>query len=337
MVVALLCCALAGPAAAEEPEPCPRPLAVVASVVPGVLLHGSGHWVAGDKKTAKRLLTWQGIGMGLAALGGITIGVTGGAEEAMPGLVLLVPGGGLVVASWLADIYGAAVGSRIGGKAERDPPRVDVELGYAYAHDPQFAYSHLATMGATARLDRVRVGGTALYGEGLWRARGEAAFRVIDELGVMVAGSDQRYDDDRFASSTIEAALEGRYELARIAPSLDGSFVTGQVGFGAERIRYDVPGMPVDWTSLFLGRFSFGIHLGDGGARHAEVEAYYDHRRDQLTGGLLLPSGANGFVGHLGVIATGYRGRWGLTGGVDVGSAWVARLGLKVRFAGVME
>lgn len=298
--------------------------------MPGVLLHGAGHWVAGEKKMAKRLLTWQGIGMGLAAIGGITIGVTGGADEAMPGLVLLVPGGGLIVLSWLADIYGAAVGSRIEGEPEEAPPRIEAELGYAYVHDPQFAYSHLATFGVEGRAGRVRIGGTGLLGEGMWRLRGVAALRVIDELEVFVAAVDQEYRDDNFSVSTLEAGVDGRYDLARIGDTLDGSFVTGQLGFAAEQVRYDVPGMPRDWSSLFLGRFSYGIYLGDGAG---EVEVYYDHRRDQLTGGLLLPSGANGFVGHLGATATGYRGRWGVTGGFDVGTAWVARLGVRFRFS----
>ena len=306
---------------------------MTASVVPGVLLHGAGHWVAGDKKMGKRLLALQGIGMGLAALGGLSIGVSGGSEKTMPGIFLLMPGGGLVVLSWLADIYGTAGGARIHGKPDQGGYDMDVALGYAYVHDPQFAFSHLATMDAEARIRRSRTRFETMFGEGLWRGRFEGAVRVHDGVDVMVAAADHRYRDDGFAATTLELAAEGRYELARIGAPLAGSFVTGQLGFGGERTRYDVPGMPVDWSTLFLGRFSFGVHLGDGGERHAEAEIYYDHRRDQLTGGLLVPSGANGFVGHVGVDATGYRGKWGLTGGVDVGSSWVVHLGLKYRFA----
>jgi hypothetical protein len=306
--------------------------------VPGVLLHGSGHWVAGDKKMAKRLLVLQGIGMGLAAVGGLTIGVTGGSDESMPGLFLLLPGGGLVVLSWLADIYGTAGGPRIHGKPDQGAYDMDVELGYAYVHDPQFAFSHLATLGASARIRRARTRFETMFGEGLWRGRVEGAVRVVDGVGLMLAAADHRYDADDFAATTLEIAAEGRYDLARIGAPLDGSFVTGQLGFAGERTRYDTPGMPVDWSTVFLGRFSFGVYLGDGGERHGWAEIYYDHRRDQLTGGLLLPSGANGFVGHLGVDATGYRGKWGVTGGIDVGSAWVAHLGLAYRFStGVKE
>jgi len=302
-------------------------------VVPGILVHGAGHWVAGDRRTAKRLLRWQGLGLGLAAVGGIAIGVSGAADEMMPGVVLLMPGGGLFVLSWLADVYGTAGGARIGGRPVRAAPRVEAELGYAYVHDPQFAFSHLATVGGDARLDRFRLGGDGLFGEGMWRARGEAAARLWGPIDVLVAGQEHRYQDDGFAVTTVEAAVEGRYELGRIGDSLAGSYATGQLGFGVERVRYDTGAMAADWSSLFLGRFAYGIYLGDGGARHAWVEAYYDHRRDQLTGGLLLPAGSNGFVGHTGVTATAFRGRWGLTGGFDVGTAWVARLGVRFRWS----
>jgi hypothetical protein len=273
--------------------------------------------------------------MGLAAVGGVAIGVSGGADEMMPGLVVLVPGGGLVVLSWLADLYGAATGARLDGRAA-PPPRIEAEVGYAYVDDPQFAYSHLATVAAEGRIDRVRLAGAGLWGEGMWRARGEAAVRVpdpwTDGLDVVVAGVEHRYQDDGFAVTTIEAAVEARYELGRLGDSLAGSYATGQLGFGFERVRYVVDGMPADWSSLFLGRFAYGMRIGSGW-RRGEAELYYDHRRDQLTGGLLLPSGANGFVGHLGVTGTAYQGRWGLTAGVDVGSAWVARLGVRFQFS----
>ena len=300
--------------------------------MPGVLLHGSGHWVAGEKRTAKRLLTWQGIGMALAAAGGVAIGVSGGADEVMPGLVLLLPGGGLVVLSWLADIYGTAGGARIGGRPAA-PPRVEAEVGYAYVHDPQFAYSHLSTFGAGGRAGRFRAAGAGLFGEGMWRGGGEIGARVWGPLEVVAGATEHRFVDDGFAVTTMEVAVRARYELGRLDERFAGSFATGQLGFGLERTRYDVPGDPADWSSLFLGRFGYGIYLGDGGHRHAEVEVYYDHRRDQLTGGLLLPSGANGFVGHAGVTATAFQGRYGLTGGVDIGSAWVARLGVRFRFS----
>src|SRR5688572_4496313 len=72
-----------------------RGWAVGASILPGVVVHGSGLWVAGDRRGARRLAIAEAIGLGLAALGGLPIGISGGAPETMPGLALVIPGGAL--------------------------------------------------------------------------------------------------------------------------------------------------------------------------------------------------------------------------------------------------
>ena len=63
----------------REPEPGPvrRAVAIGASVVPGVVVHGSGHWVAGRPRAARRLLLLEGIGLGAFLGGGLTLVLTG--------------------------------------------------------------------------------------------------------------------------------------------------------------------------------------------------------------------------------------------------------------------
>src|SRR5689334_22760874 len=47
-----------------------RALAISGSVVPGVLVHGSGSWLAGNSRTGWDLFALQGVGLGLFAAGG---------------------------------------------------------------------------------------------------------------------------------------------------------------------------------------------------------------------------------------------------------------------------
>src|SRR6187402_1498764 len=50
-----------------------RPLAVATAVVPGLVVHGAGHYVLDEKRTARRLLLMEGVGFGLMAVGGLTV------------------------------------------------------------------------------------------------------------------------------------------------------------------------------------------------------------------------------------------------------------------------
>jgi hypothetical protein len=332
LAVLVLAVTLAAPGAARAERS--RAVAVGAAVFPGAVVHGSGHWVAGDRRAARRIAIAELVGLGLAALGGIPIGVSGGAPQTMPGLALVVPGGALLIQSWLADVYGAAGGSRIGGRAGREP-RLELEAGYALIADAQSDTGHLATLAATARVGRATVGASGYAGDGAWSARGEFGLRALgDRLAhadVFVAAAERRFDDDGFRTAVLELFARGRYELERFTPSLGGSFATLELGVGRESLRYNVPDVPADTQSVLVARFGYGLHLGD----HAETELYYDHRRDDLAGALLhdLPHllGSNGFAGHLGLRAAARRGRFGLTAAVEVGSAWVFHLALTTR------
>lgn len=323
---------IAGPARADRD----RALAVGAAIVPGVIVHGSGHWVAGDRPTAKRLALAQLCGLGLAALGGLPIAISGGAPEMMPGLALLVPGGGLFLTSWFADLYGAAGGARLDGTPRTAPARVEIEAGYLVVTDARAGATHAATLAARGWIDRGHVAIAGWAGAGARELGGELGVRVLggrpgrearDSTAVdVVAGAlDRRFDADGIHTTTFTVAARARYDLARIAPSLAGSFTTLELGVGRERLR--LAHAPDDVSGVMLGRFGYGVGIGDV----AEVEVFYDHRHDALAGRLVLDAGVNGFVGHVGLRAAAYRGRWGVTGGVEVGAHWVARLAIAAR------
>jgi hypothetical protein len=329
-----------------EPEPAgwTRATAIAAALVPGALVHGAGHWVAGERQTARRLLVWQALALGAALAGGLPIGISGGAKETMPGVALLVPGGGAFLVGWLADVYGVSGGARIGGRPERAPAPGELTVGWGYVHDAHFP-GHLATAAGEAWLARARITGAGWWGEGTWQARAGAGLRLFggtpgrprddgSRLDLVTGWSKERHRTAGFEVSTLELAAEGRYDLGRIGGTLAGSFASAALGLAGQRVRYHSPEEARDPTSLLIGRIGFGLYLGDGARRRAEAEVYYDHRRDGLVGGLLLPIGSNGFLGHVGAAAVAYRGDWGLAADLELGTAWVAGLGVRRRFGG---
>ncbi len=325
---------LAHPARADQEER-KRALPTAAAIVPGLLLHGSGHYVAGDKKTAYRLMALQGIGLGLMIVSGAALGLSGGSrygnEITIP---TLVTGTGLFINTGLADLYGSASDGR--QSRFRAPPNMAASLGYAYVDDPQFSYGHFSVAEAEFHV------GPWSSTPSLWvaldannqRARLPLHYRFLDNgrgdfFAVNPALTYHHYGDDGFDCMVAEVSLGMRANLSRIGPSLTGSFVTMSAGWGLHRTTYDLPMTSADTIGILLGHFGYGLYLPKGG----ELEAYYKHRRDGFVAGA-SPSSRNGsgFLGHFGIaLRQPITEHFALRLRTEIGASWLTTAGLEVR------
>lgn len=310
-------------------------LATAAAFVPGLLLHGAGHYVAGEKDTAKELLAWEAVGFGLMAVSGAMLGFSGasryGNEITIPALI---GGSGIFLNTAFADIYGTASGGR--SSRYKAPPSWSANFGYAYVDDPQFAYSHFSVLSAALRHRGVTVAPSLWYAADAdnQRARLPVRYRILDsEIGDFLRAETaltyHRFGDDGFAHLIGEASLAVRIDMSRVGRSLKGSFVTAQVGYAFHRTSYELSGIPADTIGLLIGRNSYGLYLPNGG----ELEGYYDHRRDGFAAGL-SPSSRNGsgFLGHFGLmLRQPVHDYLALTARTEIGAAWVSTLGVEVR------
>jgi hypothetical protein len=338
------------PAAAASPPPAKRVLTTTAAVVPGVLVHGSGHFVAGQSGTGFALLAAEGIGLGMILAGGTTFLASGASRYLVgPAAAVTLVGFGLFGASFAADIYGSA--SADGGAAER-MARVNAafesELGYRYVADPLFAYDHFVVERLTLRTANFRFAPSAWFATGgqSVRYRVEGAVRLLgsgagergktsDHIDLVLGGIHHRYAPERFQRTGAEASLDTRYDLAHIGPTLRGAFLEFGVGYALARITYDLRGgktVPGDTDTLLLGNFGFGALLRGKAAPGSEAKVYYDHRHDTFAAGLLMPGLLSGVLGRFGA-----EGRWfftervGVLAEVQAGSALVGGLSLIMR------
>ncbi|HEX6244750.1 MAG TPA: hypothetical protein VFZ61_27715, partial [Polyangiales bacterium] len=134
----------------------PGGLGFALSLVPGIVLHGAGSFAIGERKTALRLISAEAAGLLVLIGAGALMRETGTARNWMGALTpLAVFGFGTFALSWVADVYAATTGGRDAYGA-RFVPHVDVELGYLYVHDPQFAYGSFATARADFRASAFR-------------------------------------------------------------------------------------------------------------------------------------------------------------------------------------
>ncbi|WP_284663999.1 hypothetical protein [Myxococcus sp. SDU36] len=332
---------------AQVPPPPPerpdfKPLAVPVAVVPGLLFHGLGALVAGDGQTAKRLFAMEGAGLGLIALGGVPIALTGASRRTIAPLYAVTLAGFSVLGiSALANLYAVTAPAFDPGVAPPLLPPLELEVGYQYVNDAAFDYRHFLTVGAQARFDSLRLlgavrvdpseGNTQVRLGGAWRLLGapERSLAGTDgsALDVEAFGQFHRYPTEGFALISGEVALRGRLAMSRISPALAGSFAEVSVGTSAEAITY--PGAVSDGNlhEQLLFTFGYGVWLGRGGPFRGEAMLYYDHRKDSFAGGIRSRGG--GIVG-----AFGLRGRalltddWGVAAEVQGGGALVGRLSL---------
>jgi hypothetical protein len=324
-------------------------LSTAAAIVPGVLVHGSGHLVAGDTKTGTRLLAMEGVGLGILAAGFIPIVVTGTSRRLIgPAAALSVIGVGIFAISFLADIYGVAAPAGGFGAPSTVAPIVQTAIGYRYVYDPVFAYRQFMFQDIDYRTGAWRIHPTAWFAldDSNSRLRAQFAYRFTGPmpqgkpaardgsfLDLEWALTRHAFTSDRFATTTGEMSVAGRLDMHHVGPSLRGSFAEMSVGFALRASAYDVQGTTADMSELLLARFGYGMYIGRPGSPRGEVSLYYDHRHDDFAAGLKTTGLVSGVAGHFGTAARFYvSDHWGLAAEAMVGSAYVAGLSVLFRY-----
>lgn len=296
-------------------------MSIGAAFVPGILLHGAGHWVKGDRATAKKLLLMEGTGLGMSLFGLGGLAVTGASKYFVGPLTTVTGFGvGLMSVSFLADVYGTVAPP--GGFGIASPlSDFQASVGVTGISSPLFDIGAVPFVSAEGRLGRWRgVGFFEMSPETkLRRERVGVSYRlwqpVPNENWLEFGGAFTHLEHrpGGFSAWTGEVELRGRHSLGNFAPSLAGSFVQGNAGLGIRDVRH-LHGERSSAPLLLMG-FGYGFYVG----QWSEVELYYNHRRDQFAGGILLPGAPAGFAGHFGL-----RGHWGITKnwGITADGAW---------------
>jgi hypothetical protein len=349
-----------------------KALAVAASLVPGVLAHGAGHFVAGDPTTGLRLLTMEGIGFGMT-VGSLSILAATGASRRFAGplAALTASGVGLFVLSGLADIYGVSMPETARGAPPAGAPFVETQLGARYVFDPTFAYRTFLVPSMDLRWGSFRLAPSAWFATNDVNARLRAlgAYRFTGPtpnskksdanttgptdgsfLDAETAVTHHRYGSVQagalgsvggYAITTVEASVHGRLDAQHIAEPLRGSFM--ELGVGAAAAVHDYQ-TTTEGNTLLLLRFAFGIYLGRpcAGAPGCsfsplgEAKLYYDHRHDDYAAGLKARGLGSGVPGHFGFLGTlFFTPSWGISLDAQVGSAYLAGGSLVFRHGGL--
>ncbi len=329
----------------------PPPLPTAAALVPGALVHGSGHFALGQPRTARRLLLMEGLGLGLFLTGGLTLVFTGASRYFVaPAATATTLGFGLFSTSYMADIYGTL--SPDGGAAltrYRLPASWETELGYRRIQDSQFAYRDFLFERVSRQIGPLRLSPSGLFSLGgdTARYRVESQYRLagnvydprprdIGFVDLTLGLVHQRHRPEHFTRSSAELAVDGRYDLAQLGPTLRGAFVELGAGYALARVDYDLAGLkvPSDLEHVLLGRIGFGVTLRGQSKPGSEAIVYYDHRHDDYVAGLKVRGIGSGALGHFGVSARWFFSQTlGIALDAQAGSAYLGGASLIVRSA----
>jgi hypothetical protein len=336
----------APPPPAAEPPP-RRLLPIAAALAPGLIIHGSGHFVAGDRRSAYRLLAAESVGLGVVAAGIAGLSLTGASRKTVAPFILLTGAGVATMATTaLADLYGVSAPAGGWGRPLAPPP-VEASLATLYVNNPTFPYRWVAGTRAALWTGGWRWA-PAVYSNADaqtlrfelragYRLRGprpgdEHPSSTHVDLSAGLLHHRERRDPAPFDHSTGDLSIDGRFGLGGLLPSLMGSFVEWGAGAALGAYHY---GGPVDATEAMdalLMRFGFGCHFGQHAARSGELLLAYDHRHDGFAGGMKVGGLGSGAGGHMEITARTWLGpRWGLAAELQLGSAHVYGLSLRLR------
>lgn len=319
--------------------------ALGASLVPGILVHGAGSWVIGERDTARRLLYIELAGIGLAAGSLAGLAYTGAARAFVAPLAALgMFGVGAFGVSFLADVYNVAAPPEGWGRSPNRVSLVEASVGYTYLHQQQFRFSHLLRYSLQARGGRVLVGAAGSLaprdahdhtlleaGYRFWGATPSHEQHDGSFLEARAGLYRTRYAEEDFTTRGHQLLLTARLDSERWAPEIHGAFAEASLGYARRVSEFDMlSAKQVD--ALLLGGFAFGVYHGEPERLGGWSKLYYDHRHDGYAAGLLTPGLGSGVIGHFGLEVHHYlSSRFGLSVVTELGSAWLLTTLLRVR------
>lgn len=296
-VACIFACLLASPMALAEPpatvpeavaegynprgeeEPAGSLLGGAIAIGPGFLLHGLGHYYAGDGRTALTLLAAEAVGIALVVIGAILdestngAGSTGGARNA-----LFHTGALLFLGSWAADIIGTFKGSESFEPTSRRASARMVGIAYRFTDNPLTPFKHHLVTRLNLDNGRlwIRPELDLEAGLELWQLSVDMGGRVFvgenpfNRIGI--GFNARRHAVRRFGYTATSAVgfAEFQLDLGQIVRGMRNFYLFNRTGYGLLGYQFggtlgQAPGLSFDFDftdSYLLFETGFAVNIG---------------------------------------------------------------------------
>ena len=274
----------------NEPSPYPSISGSVFSIIPGVILHGSGHYFSGEKETGKDLMKIQGysfLGMATSLLG---ITYTSGAGQAAP---ITYPIGyfslGIFMSTWFVDIMGTSGLTHTLAPNMSQFQRNYARFGYVRQDDvqsPYFNFFNLHAQYATTKYffrieseaekqwdfqDYKLMGGYQIKSGRHWWLYSFMELRY-------------QYSTEGFSLSKADWNLHHEWNLGKYWNTLDNIYFETWIGFG--NIWYHITDNVNYFDDLSTGIINYGQGFRFNFSDHVEFSTQYRRENDELLSGI---------------------------------------------------
>lgn len=308
----------------------------------GTVWHGAGHALAGDRVSANRLLASQGISVA-ALTGGVAIRRAGDESPTARsiGTAMMVGGGSVFVAGWLADVIGSFKGtgadlpsntSEIRGTTLEAYFTPLVEQGldinsFVVLRTPVVSNRWVLEPAVELSTDIAyrRVGASGGH-----RVRMGPFDRSYAEFGA--SGYDERQTEQGWGRTLLASHAELGLDLGAVFPHLVGLRWTNRIDLAVEHLFFEH-----DRNRRFRAenrrvRLPIEMALGFNADQGVHVGLAYRHRDDLLVG--MAGRRVGSFEGRLGILP---RNRIGVDLRLEQGAFTRAWFGLHWLLSGRRE
>ena len=283
----------------QEDEPAGSLLGGAIAIGPGFLVHGLGHYYAGDTRTALTLLLAELTGIGLAVAGAIVqVRTNGAGSTGGVGNALVHAGTLLFLGSWAADIIGTFKGSESFEPSSRRVKTRMIGLAYRFTDNPLTPFKHHLVTRLTLDNGRfwIRPELDLEAGLELWQLSVDMGGRIFvgdnpfNRIGV---GLNARRHAVRLFGYTATSAVgfvEFQVDLGQVVQGMRNFYLFNRTGYGLLGYQFgptlgEAPGLgfDFDFTDTYL-LFETGFAVNVGRKTNISTSIVQDPTRDLAAG-----------------------------------------------------
>lgn len=282
-----------------EDEPPGSLLGGAIAVGPGFLVHGLGHYYAGDNATALTLLLAELAGVGLIIAGGVLesstngSGSTGGLRNGLTHAGVL-----LFFGSWVADIVGAFKGSESFDANSRRTEGNLLGIAYRFTENPLTPFKHHLVTRLSLDNGRiwVRPELDLEVGLDLWQIALDTGVRVLigdnphNRIAIGFNGRRHAVRQFGYAATSAATFVDWQVDLGLVVRGMRNFYLFNRTGYGLLALQFgsqigDAPGLSTefDFTDSYL-LFETGVAVNTGRKTNVSVSVVQDPTRDLAAG-----------------------------------------------------
>lgn len=259
---------------------------IAGSIFPGVLLHGSGHYLMGEKETGKKLLKIQGISLLSGAGSLVALSLLGNADETAGILIpMTMLSFGTFAATWLFDIIGTTGLSNRLSVGQHPYQQSFINLSYHNQDNNQSPYYNFyggRFQYGTEKLFAqfyAEVEESADYQEFVFKGGYNIRPKKYSNL-YLIPEAKYRYSSEGFSISQVDLQLEMDINLAKISKTLKNVYFVNSLGYGNSRFNFEGSGFDFSNNLMIISQ-GIRVHVNN----LLDITTKYIRREDGFIAG----------------------------------------------------